>query len=277
MRKFYFENENGTRLNLNNTDAKNKCLFLNPTGLGYSYNIEYSQIGDNFISNKKQISQGQVGGTLITSYASYSSFVNFIENSNKLKFIYVINNIEYYRDIEVISLDKSEKSIGYLHTPITINCTSLWYKQNNTIYTITSLNEDAVRWSFKFPSKFISYNNRSILYENKGHVEAPFKLEISGYVINPSITIKVNDNIVNELIISKTFEFGEKLLYCTKDTEMYIYKQKADGSLINLFDDLNMNKINFFKLPKSTCQIILSADDDIQNAKLTIYEQYKSV
>ena len=65
-------------------------------------------------------------------------------------------------------------------------------------------------------------------------------------------------------------------MLCTKDTDMYIYHQKTN-EIINLFNSLDINKTNFFKLPLGLSQIRLSGDSDITNAKLTIYMQYIAV
>ncbi len=98
-----------------------------------------------------------------------------------------------------------------------------------------------------------------------------------GYLINPSILISVNGKELYSLHLDLTLQEGEKLLYFTKDTDLYIYKQDTEGKLINLFEDLDLNQINFFKLPKGTCEISLTAENNVQNAKLTIYVEYKAV
>lgn len=116
-----------------------------------------------------------------------------------------------------------------------------------------------------------------MLFENKGHTEAPIKLEIEGYVKNPSIFIYKNGELTGSLELKLELQENEKLIYCTKDTELLIKKQNADGTEENLFDLLSPNFINFIKLNKGINQVKLLAEEDITKAKITIYEEYKAV
>ena len=63
VREFYIENDKGQRFSM--MDIENSCFLNSPSGLGYSYNTEYAQIGDNFIQNIRKITQGSISGELI--------------------------------------------------------------------------------------------------------------------------------------------------------------------------------------------------------------------
>ena len=165
---------------------------------------------------------------------------------------------------------------GVLIVPVTFNCKSLWYEAKEVVYTIDSVSNE-LRWNFQWDSIFTSYDNRNIIFENKGHEEAPFKLELNGEVIDLVITIIEDDNETKQLDLSGlTIENGEKFIYNTKDTEQQIYKE-LNGIQTNLFSFLNPNFINFFKLRKGVSTIRLEADGEITSGKLTIYIQYKAV
>lgn len=156
------------------------------------------------------------------------------------------------------------------------NCLSLWYEESETVYTIEPSTEE-LRWNFRWASRFSSYDNRSINYENKGHTEASFKLQINGYVKDPVISIYTNGVLINQLdLTGVTLEIGDSLYYSTKSNELYLYKI-SDGVKTNLFNSLSLLNTNFFKLPKGVSEIRLSADDDITSAKLTIFTEYKAV
>lgn len=162
-----------------------------------------------------------------------------------------------------------------LRVPATFNCKSLWYEAKEVIYTIdTATNE--IRWDFKWDSIFSAYDNRNIIFDNKGHTEAPFKLELNGEVISPIITILEDDVEVKKLdLTGLTIAEGETFIYNTKDTEQEIVK--VGNGKTNLFDFLNPNFINFFKLRKGASKIRLEAEGEITKGKLTIYVQYKAV
>lgn len=159
---------------------------------------------------------------------------------------------------------------------MTFNVKSLWYEAQEWVATIDSVSNE-LRWNFKWNPLFASYDNRNIIFENKGHTEAPFKLELNGEVVNPKISILENEIVVKSLdLTGLTIQDGEKFVYNTKDTEQSIYKE-ASGTKTNLFSFLNPNFINFYKLRKGVSKIRLEADGEITSGKLIIYVQYKAV
>lgn len=281
IRNFYFENENGQQIDFQNITGK---LFLyNVTGLGFSKNLEYARVGTTFVKNKDELEQSVIQGELEfydTTYDEYKNFVDFIFQAKSLKLIYVpktSKKVKYYRDIDVAQIDKAdEDEYNILPIPITLNCKSLWYEENNFVYTVEEI-EDELRWDFEWDSRFTDYENRSVLFENNGHAKAPFLLEMTGYILNPVISVYVEDELVNELSIDVTIEANEKLIYSTRDNECEIYKLLQNGTIVNLFNSLDLNNENFFKLPIGYSTIRLSAENEILNSKLTIYKEYIAV
>lgn len=280
VREFYIENDKGQRFSM--MDIENSCFLNSPSGLGYSYNTEYAQIGDNFIQNIRKITQGQISGELIfKKYDNYKSFVDFIESANDLKFVYKVpfedGYKEYFKDIDISSVEKSEIEEGnILRVPVNFNCKSLWYEAKDVIITIDAIS-DELRWDFKWDSIFTSYDSNNIIFDNKGHTEAPFKIELDGEISNPVITILEDGEEVSSLDLDGlVISSGEKFIYNTKDTEQQIIK-KSGSTITNLFTYLNPNFINFFKLRKGESTIRLEADNEITGGKITIYIQYKAV
>ena len=156
------------------------------------------------------------------------------------------------------------------------NTKSLWYEAKEVVYTIDSVTNE-LRWDFQWNPVFSAYDNRNIIFENKGHTEAPFKLELNGEVVSPIITILEDDVEVKKLdLTGLTVATGETFIYNTKDTEQEIVKV-SENVTTNLFDFLNPNFINFYKLRKGASKIRLEAENEITSGKLTIYVQYKAV
>ena len=281
IRNFYFENELGQRIDCQKVNGN---LFLfNITGLGFEKDVEYVQIGNSFIKNKEKIKQGIIEGELEfydMTYDEYSNFIDFVLKSTSLKLIYVpkkSNRVEYYRDIDVVKIEKNdEDDFNVLTSPITIFCTSLWYKENNVVYIAEEI-ENEIRWDFEWDSRFTDYENRNLVFENKGHVEAPFLLEMNGYVLNPKVQVYVNNEKIYELALNIAVEENEKLMYSTKDNDLFLYLIHADNSVENLFNDLDLNNINFFKLPKGVSEVRIRGENEILNTRLTIFEEYVAV
>lgn len=156
---------------------------------------------------------------------------------------------------------------------------SLWYEENKTVYSIEP-QTDEIRWDFLWDSKFADYDTRSLQYVNKGHVEAPITVSIDGHIINPVISLYVEGQLVQEVTFTVEIEEYEKLLYGTKENDFYIKRQKTDGTTESLFslDVINFENDNVIRLPKNkSCEIKITADNEILNAEVTILPQYKAV
>lgn len=284
VREFRLINEKGQEFSFMNIYGN--TLLTDPAGLGYSYNTEYQQLGDTFISDLRNIQQGQISGTLnFLNYDNYTSFVNFIEGSESLKLGYKIpysdgSTKEYFKDVSIQSLEKSQlQTNGILSEAVVFDCLSLWYEENTIIYTIEQLTNE-IRWNFRWDSRFTDYDTRNLQYINQGHVEAPVYIEIDGQVVNPKIELYVEGELYQTVEINTTIAQYEKLLYDSRENQFFIGKQNTDGTTTSLFslDYINFENDNVIRLPKNrSCEIRLTADNEVLNAKLTIYPRYKAV
>lgn len=284
IRNFYFENEIGQRIDCQKIDGN---LFLyNVTGLGFEKETEYVQIGNTFVKNKENIKQNIIEGELEfynMTYDEYTNFIDFVLSSKSLKLIYVpkiSQRKEFYRDIDIVKIDKNEEDdYNVLISPITIYCKSLWYKQDVAIYTIKA-QDDEIRWDFRWDSRFIDYDTRSLSYINKGHVEAPVLIEMSGHLVNPKIELYIEGELYQTVAFNVEIAEYEKLLYGTKENEFYINRQKTDGTIESLFslDVIDFENDNVIRLPlNKSCEIRLKADNEVLNAQVTILAYYKAV
>ncbi len=284
VRRFLLENEKGQQFKMDNLDEG--CFFVSPTDLGYSYKINFVRLQNSFIENNRELQQKNPKGTLyFKSYDKVKEFIDYIEGSNKIKFLYGVpfeaGEKIYYRDVAIIKLDKTEKTGIWLACPIEFASTSLWYEENTTVYTIKPVSNE-IRWDFRWDSRFTDYNTRNLQHINTGHVEAPILIEFTGKVINPKIQLYVEGKLYQELKFNITINEYEKLLYCTKENEFYINKQNTDGTLEDLYDlDIikDFEKIDeVIRLPQNkSCELRLTADNDVLNAKATIWTYYKAV
>ena len=282
VRQFYLENEKGQKYDL--MDKEKYCFLSEPSGLGYSYSTDYLLLGNTFIENIRTLEKGLINGNLVTRYYdNFKDFCDFVEQSNSLKYFVPFEKkapVTYYKDVKISSIEKTEKDTasGMLITPLTFDCLSLWYEKNEIIYAMGE-GEREMRWDFRWDSRFKTYNKRSLTFNNEGHVEAPLLLELDGFLRNPCISIYRNGKELYNLKIPITINQYEKLLYSTVDNDIYLCKQEYDGTLTNLFKNpyIDISKNNIFQIPKGVCEIKLTADDEISNAKLTILEQFKVV
>ena len=283
VREFKLLNEKGQSYSL--MDIQKYCLLTEPSGLGHSFQTEYEQIGYTFIESIRTIQQEPFNGTLnFLSYDNYKKFTDFCANSESLKLAYKIpfskKEKEYLKDVNLQSIGKTQKQPnGVISEPVVFDCLSLWYEENTAIYTIEP-QEDEFKWDITWDSRFKDYNSQSIIYKNEGHIEAPILLEIDGDVNNPKIEVYIDNKLYQSITINTTIEEYEKLLYNSKENEFYINKQNTDGSIESLFDldIIDFGNDNVIRLPKGMlCNIVVSADNTIQRAKLTILPQFFAV
>ncbi len=282
--EFYLVNEKGQEYSL--MDEKDYCLLTDVSGLGYSYSTQYEQLGNIFITTLRTMEQGRIDGTAkFKNYDNFKAFVDFIEASEKLKFLYKIplkNNRKeaYYKDVVIQSVSKptiigeDEKLLSI----VAFDCLTLWYQDKETVFTINKLEEE-MQWDFRWDTRFADYTSRSIPFTNDGHVEAGFRVEMYNYLINPGFYIIKNGNVVNSLRIPITIQKGEKIIYNSKDNEIFLEKHNIDGSFENLFKQeyIDLNNNNIFKIPKGASEISIVADNNIYDAKLNIYKEHKVV
>ena len=256
-------------------------------GLGYSYSTEYEQLGNTFITNLRKFEQGQISGTAnFLKYDNYKNLVDFIETSESLRFLYKIpfqdGQKEYFKDVQIQSLTKTQKQVnGIISETITFDCLTLWYEENSAIFTITP-EENEIRWDFEWDSRFTDYNTRDLEYVNKGHVEAPIIAEIEGNVLNPRIELYIDGELYQTVKIKTTIAEYEKLIYNSRENKFEISRQKTDGSIESLFDldyiEFAKDKDLVIRIPKNrSCRIRMTGDNEVLNAKLTIYPQYKAI
>lgn len=284
VREFKLINEIGQEFSL--MDIENHILLTDPSGLGYAYETEYQQLNNTFIMNLRKFQQGQISGTAnFLEYDNYKAFVDFVEISESLKFSYKIpykdgSSKEYFKDVAIQSITKTQKQTnGVFSETVVFDCLSLWYEENTIIYTITPQSNE-IRWDFEWDSRFTDYDSRNLQYINQGHTEAPILVEMDGHLVNPKIELYVEGELYQSVEITVEIAEYEKLLYGTRENDFYINRQKTDGTLESLFDldYIDPANDNVIRLPKNkSCELRLTADNEVLNAQVTILPQYKAV
>ena len=284
VREFKLINEIGQEFSL--MDIENHILLTDPSGLGYAYETEYQQLNNTFITNLRKFQQGQISGTAnFLEYDNYKAFVDFVEISESLKFSYKIpykdgSSKEYFKDVAIQSITKTQKQTNCVFSEtVVFDCLSLWYEENTIIYTITPQSNE-IRWDFEWDSRFTDYDSRNLQYINQGHTEAPILVEMDGHLVNPKIELYVEGELYQSVEIIVDIAEYEKLLYGTRENDFYINRQKTDGTLESLFDldYINPANDNVIRLPKNkSCELRLTADNEVLNAQVTILPQYKAV
>jgi hypothetical protein len=126
--------------------------------------------------------------------------------------------------------------------------------------------------------RFNDYSSRGVDFTNAGHVEAPFELEIYGYVEYPKVTVKVGNKEVSSIRFDTILQEGEKLLYSSMDGNSYCYRVNAEGTTENFINKLDITQTNFFKLPTGESLVEFTSETGAANRTvMTVYQFYRTV
>lgn len=278
MRKFFLENEYGVRLDLNSPDVG---FLTSPSGLGYNMTANYVNIGNSYLNSYMNTNQAEIKGTLVfggrNPYENYEKYVDFVNAAQKLRIVYVPITGEYFRDVDMVSIDKGEMGKGVLSCTVSFKCRSLFYINKEDRFVIER-SEGELRFDFRWPARFNDYSERTVIFDNRGHVPASFTAEIFGYTENPVIEIVVNGVVMAKVQFDVILQEGERILYSSLDGDLYCYKAYKDGRQENIASTLDINNLNFFKLPVGECLVRFTSTTGVTNKTvMQIYQFFKTV
>ena len=137
-----------------------------------------------------------------------------------------------------------------------------------------------MRWDFYWNSYFNDNNSTNVEYSNDGQVEASIEVEIDGAVSEPKIELFVEEKLYQTVSLNTSILEYEKLIYNSREGQFEISRIKTDGTKESLFQwgIINFDDNILISIPKNkSCEIKLSADNTITNAKVTIFPQFKCV
>ena len=278
MRKFYIENEINERFSL----WGNRVYMVEPSGLGIKHDANYIRIGNSFLRNKKmQVEQSKVGGKIEFlepgANEKFNEFYNFCASASSLRLVYDPGDgKEYFRDIDVSEVIKTERTGGTLPISVKFACKSLYYSRNNSNFMFEAVTSEK-RYDYQYDFTYSDYGTYETMIENNGHVEAPFDCIINGYCANPSIYIQKDGSTLYEVTFPVAVEEGEYIRYSSRDgmLEATLVTESKEVNLMNLLD---ITKDNFFKIPIGNSKIVFSSAGTSTNIiTLTIYKMYEVV
>ena len=279
IRTFTLINEYGQTYALN--DVRTGFL-MNPAGLGYAINRNYTQFGSEWIKSDDKVEQTIIKGTIVfgsdSPYQRAHEFVEFVMTSSALTLSYQTDAGIYYKDVDINRYSKTEiGAANTLQCEVELTPKTLWYLPNNQIIKLETVAGTGLRFTFKLPNRWMNYTNGTATVVNDGHVPAPFKATIEGAISNPSIILLQNGEEVARLDVVAEIDAGETLEYSSKDGDVYLYVDDGNGNRTDLATSLDITNDNIFKIPIGTYQLKLEADSQITSATFTIYKQYIAV
>ena len=289
MRLFYFENEKGNRMPLNN---ENGIFLYSPDGLGVSYSNNYNSTGLGFfIRVKDGLSQNEITFTLVyppgddSPYERYRSLMDWIFSSEKIYFVYCpYGGTEYYRNVEISSIGKSELDMyGALQSEVSVLPLTPWYIPSPIVIDFNHEEEGTMRYDFYYDDDLIygeGKTNYVVNVVNTGHMPAAIHFSFSGEVNNPVLTLRGSDSRKEYGVctISESFRTGDTLEFSTAEQDSYVKKIDKDGTVTDLLDKIDITTNPFFRVPlNEPCEVSISAESIYGDATMTLYIYYRGV
>ncbi len=290
MRKFYIENENGSRLPLN---GETGIFFSNPAGLGLTLPTDFADIHKGFFRSTAGESepQGTITGDLVfigeNAYADYRDFVNWCSTSVSLHLIYLpYGTTEFYRDIQIGYLTKTELTeTRWLSVPTSLACLSPWYRAAPTSMTLSTESGYVMKYPFRYTSDLIysSSNMGSMAADIPagGHIPAAFELVYSGAIINPKVTLKGSstNQTYGVCALNATLNNDQTLTVSSLYSKCRVTITDKDGTVNDALNLVDLAYEPFPRIPiTEDCVLSLSADNDILGTAIVrVYYYYRSV
>lgn len=279
IRKFYLiDKTTGKGFDLNNI---RKAYLINPAGLGFEFNAGYTRVGHRFVQNYKHDKQVPFEGTIVCAsnkpYRDMGEFFDYIRGMKEPTILYKTDGGEFYKDMDIISLEKTEISEGALQCPITFMPKSLWYDE--TVFSVESGQniQGGKKYEYEYAYMYNDVSSKVIHLLNRGSEGAEFAVDIEGPISNPYIQVVKNNETLNEIRITAEIDTDETFRYSAIDSQLYAY---VDGETRrNLFEGFTIGsgQSNFFDIPQGDVYLIVGASNEIRNAKFKIQRYYRVV
>lgn len=247
-------------------------------GKGFKNNSSYVKVGNTYLQDHTEVSQGTLSGTLIfSSHENYREFVDYIESATSLRFISKPADIEYFRDIDVGDLSDYVEKGGIIEAEVSFICKSLYYTSADKRFEVVPVDGQS-QYPLVFPFVFNDNASTDIYIDNVGHTEAEMVAEIYGFIENPVISLYQNNELIYRVTFAITLQAGEKLVYAARDGNPYIVKIDINSVETNAISVLNIENDNFFKIPKGSSKIVIDSDSGIfTKIVLQIISMYKGI
>lgn len=278
-RTFSLLNEYGQSYNLNTPSGG---FFQSPEGLGFEMEYSYIRIGASWVANSFKPAQPMMEGEIAfmppAPYDAFATFAQFCRRSKKLTLTYTTTAGTFKRDVDLISLEKSEieAETGCLICNAKFAGKSLWYMAHENRIVINASN--GLYLPFALPNRFNDQTYGDIQITNNGSEEAGFSMILNGSIVNPVIVLLQDGAEIARCEITTEAHTGEAIYYSSVDDDLYIYLKDANNNITNLFPMLDLANTNFFKFPIGSSSMHITSDSSITgNIQIIPKVVYKAV
>ena len=280
MIKFFLKNDKGQEFRL---DKIQDSILIGPAGLGFKYTNTFSDREDQFYLINQKKKQETFSGNILffepDAYKKYYDFAEYLSNSKKLylyqDFDIKIDNQIPYCEVSIETIEKNELDGNCLEIPIKLTINSNWLIDKNYVsqtYTVGGACFDNARYE-KDTYYFSGIKTLDIL--NAGNNKVALIIEIFGTTTNPEVIITDSKGNANRVKLNITTDSTQKIIIDATPFAEKIVVRNADGTEVNVYQDLNFTYDSFLYAPVGPASLRLNGGSEY--SKLVIRYSIQSL
>ena len=251
-RKLYLVNEVGSTFYF---DYAHKCIIEELDGLGFEFDVEYSNFDANFVETKRKIPQKQINLNLIfiDGYIGFTRFREYVTKSKEIRLFYETVVGKKYCYINIVSSSKTQLESNILRSEVKIDCLSLWLVNKTAHIDVVDAGGGKI-YPYSYPYVYaVSFNGKVTVY-NDSPREVPLLIRLYGNCYNPRVIIRQNGVDVQTLRLLVD-ERDEPLIEISSDPVNQYIKLIYGGEEIDYYDKQDFSCDNFLFLPPGESEI----------------------
>jgi hypothetical protein len=251
-RKLYLVNEVGSTFYF---DYTHNCIIEELDGLGFEFDVEYSNFDANFVETKRKIPQKQINLNLIfiDGYIGFTRFREYVTKSKEIRLFYETVAGKKYCYINIVSSSKSQLESNILRSEVKVDCLSLWLVNKTAHIDVVDAGGGKI-YSYSYPYVYaVSFNGKVTVY-NDSPRDVPLLIRLYGNCYNPRVIIRQNGVDVQTLRLLVD-ERDEPLIEISSDPVNQYIKLIYGGEEIDYYDKQDFSCDNFLFLPPGESEI----------------------
>lgn len=289
FRKLYLQNAAGARFYLN---GESDVLATDLTGFGTDLSALFGDLTSGFFKLLSNDSEPQtpIGFKINftnkrSAYTQFQSLARFISSAGDgLMVVYCpIGAVEYFRDVSLSYLKKTEKSrTGWLTCATEFRPLTPWYLPSSLQVDMAAITSGAMRYSWRYgTARYVRSlaADYSATLSPSGDMPAALQIVFEGAIDHPIITLTglASGKSYGRCDIDATLHNGDVLEYSSEKNDSYC-RMVSGGVVTDLDDDLDMDTDPFFFLPlEETCELTITGLAIAGDARVKVLYYYRTV
>lgn len=251
-RKFYLVNEVGSTFYF---DYKHNTLIEELDGLGFEFDIEYSDFDAEFVETKRTIPQRSIDFTLVflDGYIGFTRWREYLTKSKEIRLFYETVAGKKYCYINIVSSSKAQLESGILRSKVKIDCLSLWLVNKSAHIDVRDVGGGKI-YSYEYPYVYAVSFNGKVTVNNDSPRNVPLVIRLIGNCLNPRVIIRQDGVDIQTLRLITDERDNPTIEISSKPTNQYI-RRLLNNEVEDYYNKQDFTFNNFLFLPPGESEI----------------------